>query len=97
MFHPTATIRPRAAASRVRAAAQPTRRVTRKDFTDRLGLPSDASEAQILAAIPARRSNGAVGASSSSNDDALYARLWGGAASGSLAPAEDAIYSKVFG
>ena len=49
-------------------AAEP--KVTRKDFTDRLGLPANASNAEILAKLDAVLAQNA--------EDRLYSEFFGG-------------------
>ena len=66
-----------------KARAQKSSSNLRQGFTNRLGLPSDATDAQILDAVDAARAkrSSAQQASSAalpqSADDALYALAWG--------------------
>ena len=67
-----------------RAGAQSSK-VTRKDFTDRLGLPADATNDQVLAAVDAVKKPKAptrtLAQRRQAADDALYASIYGPAAS----------------
>ncbi|MBP2419666.1 hypothetical protein [Microbacterium imperiale] len=75
------------------------RRVTRKDFTDRLGLPESASNAQFLAALDARLGRSAQSAPSPSADEQLYARVTGRALDREgAAPAlsEESLWDRLF-
>lgn len=83
--------RPRGLAARQPVAAVPDGRVPRKDFTDRLGLPADATNAQVLAAVDAvvaprqespaaslaEKAWGKVAAPASAAQNALYRKAWG--------------------
>lgn len=68
-----------------RAAAPAPRKVTRKDFTDRLGIPENCTQAELDAALdrikPRAQKTAAAGAPTAArpaNDvDALYALAWG--------------------
>ncbi|MDU0325296.1 hypothetical protein RWH43_00870 [Microbacterium sp. KSW2-21] len=72
--------------------------VTRKDFTDRLGLPEDATNAQFMAALDARLT-GRPAAAAESAEDALYARVTGQATAPTPAPVnmtDDALWGRLF-
>lgn len=81
-----------------RTTARATSRITRKDFTDRLGLPEDATNAQFLAALDERLAARQT-AAAPSPEDALYARVTG-QASNPHAPsadaADDALWARLF-
>jgi len=92
----------------VRAVAQAA--VPRKAFTDRLGLPADASNAEVLAAVdkvtaaraarqPAARNTAPARTSPANPEDALYARLYPQASAHQQAApttAEDALYARLY-
>ena len=94
----------------VRDAAQAKADVTRVDFTQRLGLPSTATNAEVLSAVDAvvaQRDAARLKAARSGADDALY-ELAFGADEGRSGPAarpaaavaplaEDALYALAFG
>lgn len=76
-------------------ADQPRAQVTRKDFTDRLGLPADATNDQILAAVDTAK-RGADERRAAAAEDALYRQAWpssGQDAAPSLSSAEEALYA----
>lgn len=82
-----------------RAAAAP---VTRKDFTDRLGLPETATNAEVLDAVD--KAAAKRGASRpASEEDALYALAFGGSdaqtarSQPSGQSADDELYALAFG
>lgn len=79
--------------------------VTRKDFTDRLGLPADATDEQVLAGVDAvaareRAQAASAGAAGTSREPGseLYEAAWGGtdarpaAAQASASLAVDELY-----
>lgn len=68
-------------------------RVTRKDFTDRLGLPADASNADVFAALDAKLAGPTPTATA---DDQLYEAMYG-APGPAPATADDELYRKMFG
>jgi hypothetical protein len=88
-----ATIHRHAARSAPRAAV-----VTRKDFTDRLGLPANATNDQVLAAVDAVKAPPKPAAAPQvTAEDALYAAAFGDQASADDAPtADDALYRAIF-
>lgn len=88
-------------------------RVTRKSFTDRLGLPADASNVQVFAAIDATLAAKATlravdrrtpAGQAHDAEDALYASIFGApAASPPAAPGvtsrsdDDTLYAAIYG
>lgn len=67
-----------------RAAAAPSpRKVTRKDFTDRLGIPENCTQAELDAALDRIKPRAAAkpaparATAPASAEDALYALAWG--------------------
>jgi hypothetical protein len=83
-----------------------TKRVTRKDFTDRLGLPSDATNDQFFAALDARLAK-APARPRQTADDAAYSAVYGlgdgtaerypAASAAATAAYEDALWQAVMG
>ncbi len=87
--HLVAHLAPRAAA-----------KVSRKDFTDRLGLPEDASNDEVLAAIDAVKARNAATAAvpASSPEDAVYDRVFGEAPQAPVPTAEETnLFGRLFG
>lgn len=77
--------------------ARATSPVTRKDFTDRLGLPEDATNTQFMAALDARLAGRP--ASAQSDEDALYARVTGHTTEAAPSPvnmSDDALWGRLF-
>lgn len=83
--------RPRGLAARQPVNAVPDRRVPRKAYTDRLGIPADATNAQVLSALDkviaprqkslaaslAKKAWGQTAAPADAAQDALYRKAWG--------------------
>lgn len=84
-------------------ARAPRAGVIRKDFTDRLGLPADATNAQVFAAIDAvkqAKHSATPSTATLSAEDALYALAFGAAeqpTSSAALDAADALYKAVWG
>ena len=74
--------------------------VTRKDFTDRLGLPADATDEQVMAAIdtgtkpPAKAPAKAASTGKQPADD-LYRKVYGSDEAAPIATADEALYERV--
>lgn len=70
----------------------------RKHFTDRLGLPANATNAQVYAAIDAVKA--ATPTAAVEPEDAVYASIFGAAKPDTAKPQatpEDALYASIFG
>ncbi|MEV8272685.1 hypothetical protein [Microbacterium sp. NPDC077184] len=101
-FDPTLRINGQPIAHQASAAVA-RRKVTRQDFTDRLGLPANASNDEVLAAVDARLTKASPTPAASparSYEDELWDRINGRGEPAAPQPvdmSDDALWGRVFG